>query len=194
MVFLDDTQYCQALCRYYAVRDCSVNLERLSDDDIAKYTSKKKNLILPTNNTLRSNVSLLPNVSQTNKNSVDVLSVMVDYQERNCVMPRVAKNKIRQRSKSLFAESTSESNENKNSTIDVFNLEFSRMYGRPNRGLKFSTERVLTPLQPKQISNCQKIQNGFKAKLMAKRLAATAAAPPLFISWMNRWICTFVAI
>lgn len=163
--------------RYYGVRDCSVNLERMSQDDILKFTTKKKNLLMPMDEALRSNVSWLPDVSQTKKNSADALSALAVYQDQNCVLPRVAKSIIRQRAKSMFVE-TYESKEEEMSTMDDFHSEFSRMYDRPNRGLKSGAVRVLTDLQPKQLSDCQKLHNELKAKLAGKRSAAAGPQPP----------------
>lgn len=173
--------------RYHGVRDCSVNLERMSQDVICKFTTEKKKLLMPMDKTLRSNVSWFPNVSQTKKNSADALSALAVYQDQNCVLPRVTKSVIRQRAKSMFVERSEshdeeeeeeEKKEGKKLTMDDFHVELSNMYDRPNRGLRSGADRVLTCLQPKPLSDCQKLYNELKAKLAAKRLAVAAPPPP----------------
>lgn len=77
--------------RKYCIRDCVVRLERLADSNIPKAsTDAKKNLLsAPKKETVRLNVSWIPTVAMTQKNSAQALSALSDYQSQNGILRRV---------------------------------------------------------------------------------------------------------
>lgn len=53
-------------------------------------------------------------------------------------------------------------------TMDDMHAEFHQKCNSPNRGLKPGNQRILPDVRPETLSDFQKLQNEFKAKVVAK--------------------------
>lgn len=171
--------YRRALFRKYDIRECAVQLERMSESQLSKLAPKKKLSLLSKVGSPRWNISWMPNKSATRKNSSEALSALDKYRLGNGVVSRTdGRNVIRQRAKSLFVDNVRPTDSAKNITMDDFHVEFNDRYNKPNRGLKTLDERHVPEHQPRPLSEFEKIRNELKAKLEAKKAAANAPAPP----------------
>lgn len=132
-------------------RDCVIRLDRLTQNDILEATRTKKRLLLPTSESVRSNVSWLP-VLSTIENSVSTLSELAVYQI----------NKRRYRTKSMIKANTP------NITLDDMHFELAERYNSPNRGLKPSSSRQVAELQTKPLPDNEKFYIELRAKLTEK--------------------------
>lgn len=143
-------------------RDCVIRLDRLTQNDILEATRNKKRLLLPTSESVRSNVSWLP-VLSTIENSVSTLSELAVYREKNGFEPALHQiNKRRYRTKSMIKANTP------NITLDDMHFELAERYNSPNRGLKPSSSRQVAELQTKPLSDNEKFYIELRAKLTEK--------------------------
>lgn len=152
------------------VRDCVVRLDRPAEEDMPKAASNKKFLLASKTNPVRS-VSWIPSPSSIQKKSAESLSALAVHQNENDVVaPKKGRRNVkRQRSKSMYAERTTNDTPAKTRfTIDDMHLEFKTKYNFRNRGLKPSSERQLSEPKPQAMSVCQKIYIEMKAKLAEK--------------------------
>lgn len=160
----------------YRIRDCAVRLDRLKGG-IVKPFCKKKNLLTPDINTVRSNESMwitAPASEFNRENATKALAGLIEYQHQNGIEPpqKNRKNVRRERAKSMYLERPLQDDDNtanRKNTLDDMHLELAERYSRSNRGLTPSSERQLAEPQPKPISEFQRIYNEFLEKLAAKK-------------------------
>lgn len=86
---VDNDMFRAALFQKYRIRECTVRLVRLNEEEIPKSTPK---LLLKASGNVRSNsnISWFPASSTVRKNSDNALSALVIFQNQNGVIPRVA--------------------------------------------------------------------------------------------------------
>lgn len=127
---------------------------------------------------VRFNVSWISTPSSTKENSAEALSALEVYRHQNGVVQSLAgtKNVKRQRAKSMFVERSH--SQSVKFSMDDMHHEFTARYNSPNRGLKSNADRQLAEAQPQPLSDCQKIYNELKARLLAKRAPVPPPLPP----------------
>lgn len=145
----------------HRIRECSIRLARLNNNDIANASSKKKLFLKKTNIDVSANVSWIPTASS-----------YVTVNHSAVALPSLRKNIRRQRAKSMFVDRPVQPHEDeKNITLDDMLMEFRKRYNSFNRGLKPSSDRRMPPPPSKPLTPCEKIFNEMKVKLAAKRNA-----------------------
>lgn len=170
MIFKDDALYRKALWEKYVFgvkhRDCSIRLDQLTQNDILEATRTKKRLLLPTLESVRSNVSWLP-VQSTKENSASTLSELAVYREQNGFEPALHQiNKRRYRTKSMIPQSTNQPDKTNtpNLTLDDMHSELAEKYNSPRP----SSLRQLTELQTKPLSDNENFFIELRAKFAEK--------------------------